>query len=254
MQTAVITGSTAGIGEAAAKLLARNGYRLIITGRRKDKLIKLQQELQDLTEVLPLVFDIRKRDEVDRAVDKLTSGWREIDVLINNAGLAAGLEPLHEGSVEDWEQMIDTNVKGLLYITRRIAPLMIKRGKGHIVNIDSIAGKEVYENGNVYCATKHAVDALSKGMRIDMLRHGIKVSMVSPGMAETEFSLVRFRGDKELAKNPYRGVEPLTGEDVAEAILFVLTRPAHVNINDIIVTPAAQANSFYINRRMNKNI
>ncbi len=254
MQTAVITGSTAGIGEAAAKLLARNGYRLIITGRRKDKLIKLQQELQDLTEVLPLVFDIRNRDEVDRAVDKLTSGWREIDVLINNAGLAAGLEPLHEGSVEDWEQMIDTNVKGLLYITRRIAPLMIKRGKGHIVNIDSIAGKEVYENGNVYCATKHAVDALSKGMRIDMLRHGIKVSMVSPGMAETEFSLVRFRGDKELAKNPYRGVEPLTGEDVAEAILFVLTRPAHVNINDIIVTPAAQANSFYINRRMNKNI
>ncbi len=249
MQTALITGSTAGIGEATSKLLARNNFRLIITGRREEKLENLRNGLQQYTEILPLAFDIRNRNEVESALDSLPSEWQEIDVLINNAGLAAGLDFINEGSMEDWEKMIDTNIKGLLYITRKIAPSMIGRKKGHIVNIDSIAGKEVYEKGNVYCATKHAVDALSKGMRIDLLRHGIKVSMVSPGLVETEFSLVRFKGDSKKASMPYQGIEPLTGDDVAEAILFVLTRPAHVNINDIILTPSAQANSIYINRQ-----
>ena len=241
---ALVTGATAGIGTATAEILAINSYNLIITGRRKELLDRLKNELgvKYKSDVLALNFDIRDRKQTEEAIDQLPKPWKKIDVLINNAGLAAGLAPIQDGSVDDWEQMIDTNIKGLLYITRKIAPMMIKAGSGHIVNISSIAGKELYEKGNVYCATKHAVDALTKGMRIDLLKHNIKVTSISPGFVETEFSLVRFKGDKQRAAKVYEGITPLSADDVAEAVWFALSRPAHVNINDMLIMPTAQAN------------
>jgi hypothetical protein len=246
----LITGATSGFGLAAARIFAKNEYRLIITGRREDRLNKLAVELKTAfsVDVLPLVFDVRDSSAVQAAADNLPEEWRNIDVLVNNAGLAVGLGPIQEGIIDDWERMIDTNIKGLLYMTRFFAPFMIARKSGHIINIGSIAGKEVYPNGNVYCATKHAVDALSKAMRTDMLKHGIKVTQIAPGAAETEFSVVRFKGDQAAADNFYKGFSPLTGEDVAEIIYYVTTLPAHVCINDLVVTPTAQASATNIFR------
>ncbi len=241
---ALITGATSGIGRATALRAAEIGYDLIITGRRQELLNELATEIRRQgREVLPLCFDIRKAEEVKKAVTDLEEKWQNIAVLVNNAGLAVGTSPIQEGIIDDWERMIDTNVKGLLYITREIAPLMIRNNNGHIVNIASIAGKEVYPGGNVYCATKHAVDALSKAMRTDMLKHNIKVTNIAPGMVETEFSIVRYKGDKEAAKNVYKGMTPLTNEDIADTIIFAITRPAHVCLNDIVIMPTAQANS-----------
>lgn len=248
---ALITGATAGFGKATALILSRNGYDLILTGRRKEKLAEVSSHIRKETgaKVLDLSFDVRKQAEVDQQIQALRDGWENIEVLINNAGLAAGLSPIHEGLVQDWEKMIDTNVKGLLYMSRAVIPHMIRQGKGHIINISSIAGKEVYENGNVYCATKHAVEALTKGLRIELVKHNIKVSSVSPGAAETEFSLVRFKGDENRAKNVYKGYDPLTAEDIAETILFILTRPAHVNINDILIMATAQASATVFSKK-----
>lgn len=250
-QTVLITGATSGIGEATALLLARNNFRIIITGRRKDRLDLLRERIISETnaEVLILCFDIRNLAENEYAISRLPEEWKNIDVLINNAGLAAGYSTLQEGDINDWEQMIDTNIKGLLYITRLISPKMIERGEGHIINISSVAGKETYPSGNVYCATKHAVQSLTKGMRIDMLKHGIKVSSVSPGAVETEFSLVRFNGNENRAKEVYRGFTPLNANDIADAILYIVTRPKHVNIDDILIMPTAQAYSRDFNRR-----
>lgn len=249
---ALITGATSGIGRASALLLAENGYSLILTGRRIELLDNLKKEIEVKykADVLPLAFDIQDKAQVDSAINNLHERWRKIDVLINNAGLAAGLSHVQDGLEDDWERMIDTNIKGLLYITRRVAPMMAEKKSGHIINIGSIAGTEVYENGNVYCATKHAVDALSKAMRVDLLKENVKVSQVRPGMVETEFSLVRYHGDEEKAKKVYDGVTPLFAEDIAQTILFVLTRPAHVNINDIVVTPTQQANAYYVTRNL----
>ncbi len=242
---AFITGASAGFGKATAELFAQNGWDVVITGRRKTRLELLERQLKEKykVEVLTLAFDVRSHEEVKRAVDALPEKWKNIDLLVNNAGLAAGLGPIQDGLLSDWEEMIDTNVKGLLYMTRNIAPLMVKNKKGHIVNIGSIAGKEVYANGNVYCATKHAVDALTKAMRIDMVQHGIKVTQIAPGMAETEFSIVRFKGDDEKAKSVYKGLTPLSAQDIAETIWWVANRPPHVNINDIVIMPTAQASA-----------
>lgn len=250
MKTAIITGATAGIGEAIAYKLASLNYQIIITGRRNEKLQNLKAKLQNQYDVnvLALNFDIRDREAVKNSIENLSEDWKNIDLLVNNAGLAAGLNSLQEGDIDDWEQMIDTNIKGLLYITRQVAPLMIQQKKGHIINIGSIAGKEVYPNGTVYCASKHAVDALNKGMRIDMLPHGIKVSAINPGMVDTEFSLVRFKGDTEKAKTVYQGLTPLYAEDIAEAVEFIVTRPKHVNINDMLIMPTAQATATITNR------
>ncbi len=248
---ALVTGATAGIGKATALLLAKNNFNLILTGRRKELMDNLAETIGRETgaKLLSLCFDIRSYEQTREAIHSLPEDFKKIDVLVNNAGLAAGLAHFQEGSLEDWEQMIDTNVKGLIYITKLVVPFMIERGHGHIINIDSIAGKEVYEKGNVYCASKHAVDALSKGLRIDLLKHNIKVTMISPGLVETEFSLVRFKWDSEKAKVPYQGLDPLVAEDVAECVLFALSRPTHVCINDMIVTPTAQANSVYTHRK-----
>ncbi|RPH29084.1 MAG: SDR family NAD(P)-dependent oxidoreductase [Bacteroidales bacterium] len=251
MKFALITGVTSGIGRATAIMLAENNYNLILTGRRNEQLDALKREIEVKykRDVLTLNFDIRSKESVDKAIDGLTERWRKIDVLVNNAGLAVGLNHIQDGDVDDWERMIDTNIKGLLYITRKVAPMMIERGKGHIINIGSIAGTQVYENGNVYCASKHAVHALSQGMREDMLKHNIKVTEIRPGMVETEFSLVRFKGDQEKAQSPYHGLVPLFAEDIADAILYVVTRPEHVCINDMEITPIAQANAFYVFRK-----
>ncbi|PAW94970.1 NAD(P)-dependent oxidoreductase [Mucilaginibacter sp. MD40] len=240
---ALITGATAGIGEACAHTFAQQGYDLILTGRRLDRLEKLAHHLNDKynVEIAVSSFDVRNREEVTRSLDGLPSRWREVDVLINNAGLSQGLDPLNQGSYDDWDTMIDTNIKGLLYVSKIVSNWMISNGHGHIINIGSIAGKEVYPNGNVYCATKHAVDALNKAMRVDLLQHGIKVTAIHPGMVETEFSEVRFKGDKDRAKKVYEGFEPLKAEDIAETIWFVVSRPAHVNINDLLIMPTAQA-------------
>ncbi len=242
---ALITGATAGIGKATAFLLAENSYDIIITGRRKKRLNDLKNEIENKTKarVYPVCFDIMNKCEVNNSIRSLPDEWKNIEVLINNAGLALGLEPIQDGNIEKWEQMIDTNIKGVLYISKIVSEIMIKTGRGHIINIGSIAGKEVYRNGNVYCATKHAVDALTKAMRIDLLPHLIKVTQVSPGATNTEFSTVRFDGDKEKADNLYLGFNPLLAVDIAEIILFVLQRPEHVNINDILVMPAAQASA-----------
>jgi len=245
----LITGATAGIGRATAFRLAKDGHSLIITGRREERLKKLKEEIESQYEVkvYSLAFDIRNNEEVTEAIDSLPADWQKIDVLVNNAGLAVGLNHIQDGVLDDWERMIDTNVKGLLYITRKVAPYIIQNGNGHIINVGSIAGRQVYENGNVYCATKHAVDALSKAMRIDMLKDQVKVTQIAPGMVETEFSLVRFKGDEEKAKNAYQSFKPLVGEDVAEVIAFAINQPPHVTLNDIEITPTAQANSHYKN-------
>jgi NADP-dependent 3-hydroxy acid dehydrogenase YdfG len=247
----LITGATSGIGEATALHLAKNNFNIIITGRRKERLIFLQEKIQfeSNSEVFILDFDIRNLSENEAAINNLPEKWRNIDVLINNAGLAAGYSPFQEGDIDDWDRMIDTNIKGLLYITRLITPKMIERGTGHIINISSIAGKETYPFGNVYCASKHAVQSITKALRIDLLKHGIKVSSVSPGAVETEFSLVRFNGDKNKAKQVYKGFTPLFAQDIAETILFIVTRPKHVNIDDVLIMPTDQAFSRDFNRR-----
>ncbi len=246
---AFITGATSGIGKATALKAAAAGFDIIISGRRKERLLQLADDIRRMgAEVLPLAFDVRDPEAVKTAIGQLEDKWQNIAVLVNNAGLAVGTNPIQEGLLEDWERMIDTNIKGLLYITREVAPLMVARQTGHIVNLASIAGKEVYPGGNVYCATKHAVDALSKAMRVDMLKHHIKVTNIAPGMVETEFSIVRYKGDEEAAKNVYKGMTPLTNEDIADTILFAITRPAHVCLNDIVIMPTAQANSRDVNR------
>ena len=244
----LVTGATSGIGEATARAFAEKGYRLVITGRRGERLeaLKAELEAQFGAEVLALVFDVRSEEECNNAIANLPEEFSQIDILVNNAGLASGLEHLNEGSSEDWNAMIDTNVKGLLYITRAVSNRMIERGKGgHIVNLGSTAGTQVYEKGNVYCATKHAVHAISHGMRIDLLRHRIRVTEIRPGMVETEFSVVRFHGDKQRADGVYKGLQPLVGKDVAEAIVWATSQPSHVNISEIVLTPTAQADSYY---------
>ena len=240
-----ITGATSGIGKACAQIFAKNGYDLIITGRRDERLQELSENLKNLykVDVLTLCFDVRHKDEVTSAIASLPSKWQKIDVLLNNAGLAVGLDKIQNGQTDDWDTMIDTNVKGLLYVSHAIIPLMIKNKSGHIINIGSTAAKTVYEKGNVYCASKFAVDALSKTMRIDLLEHGIKVSQVSPGAAETEFSEVRFKGDLDQAKNAYKGYKPLTADDIAPSVYYVANLPAHVCINELEITALAQANS-----------
>jgi 3-hydroxy acid dehydrogenase/malonic semialdehyde reductase len=238
----MVTGATTGFGRAIAKKFASEGFRVIITGRRKEKLLEVENELKDLNAgVYSLNFDVRNKPEADRAIQGLPEEWKNIDILVNNAGLAVGLSHIDNGDTDDWDRMIDTNVKGLLYVTRAVTPLMVARRTGHIFNISSIAGKEVYENGNVYCASKSAVDSLSRSMRIDLLKHGIKVTNIAPGMAETEFSIVRFKGDKDKADAVYRGVKPLIAEDIADVIYFCATLPPHVCINDLVITPLQQA-------------
>lgn len=248
---ALITGATSGIGEACAKIFAREGYQLILTGRRLERLENLAKKLNGQYDVQVAVssFDIRNRDAVVKNLEELPENWKKVDVLINNAGLSQGLDPIQKGSFDDWDTMIDTNIKGLLYVSKIVSNWMIENKKGHIINIGSIAGKEVYANGNVYCATKHAVDAINQGMRIDLLPYGIKVTAVHPGAVETEFSEVRFKGDKERAKKVYQGFEPLVANDIAETIWFVASRPAHVNINDLLIMPTAQANAATIFRK-----
>jgi len=246
----MITGATAGFGRATARKFAKNGYDVIITGRRKERLDELEKELGEYkVEVLTLNFDVRKRYEVADIISGLPDKWKNIDILVNNAGLAVGLSHVDDADVDDWDRMVDTNVKGLLYVTRAVAPLMVARKRGHIFNISSIAGTDIYENGNVYCATKSAVNSLSKAMRIDLLKHNIKVTNIAPGMAETEFSLVRFKGDKEQAKQVYTGVDALTGDDIAEVIYYCATLPAHVCINDLSITPTQQAAVGVLNRK-----
>lgn len=241
----LVTGATSGIGKAIAEIFAANKYNVIITGRRKERLDVLAAELTEKysVKVLPLCFDVRDKQAVEQELNAIPADWKKINILVNNAGLAVGLGSIQEGVVDDWERMIDTNIKGLLYVSRTIAPLMISNGVGHIINIGSVAGKETYANGNVYCATKHAVDSLSKAMRIDMVQLGIKVTAINPGMVETEFSLVRFKGDEERAKKVYQGITPLSPNDIAETVYWTASRPAHVTINDIVIMPTAQASA-----------
>lgn len=246
---ALVTGATSGIGNATALLLAKNNFDIIITGRRDNLLNKLAGEIEALgVKVLALNFDIRDHKAVKNAISTLPEFWKNIDILVNNAGLASGLDLFYEADTEDWEKMIDTNIKGLLYMSREITPIMVQRKTGHIVNISSIAGWEVYEKGHVYCATKHGVEALTRGMRIDLVKHNIKVTAIAPGMVETEFSIVRFHGDKEKAKNVYKGIDPLTAADIADAVLYVVTRPKHVSIDEMLIMPTAQANATVVNR------
>jgi len=240
---AMITGTTAGIGKATAYKFAKEQFNLILTARRADLLDKVSKDLQKTygIKVYTLNLDVRDKSEVEKQIHALPDEWKKIDVLVNNAGLAVGLNPIQEGDIDDWERMIDTNVKGLLYISRAICPLMIANGSGHIVNIGSIAGREAYPNGNVYCGTKAAVDAITRGMRMDLLKHGIKVTLIEPGAVETEFSVVRFKGDKGRADNVYKGFTPLKPEDLADAVYYVCSLPQHVNINDMLIMPTAQA-------------
>lgn len=244
-KTVFVSGASAGIGYFTACVFAREGARIILAARRESRLERLAQKLNEDygATSLCLKIDVRQQRDVIKQLNSLPARWRKIDVLVNNAGLSRGLSKLHEGDLTDWEEMIDTNIKGLLYVSRVIIPWMVKRETGHIINIGSIAGHEVYPGGNVYCATKFAVDALTKGMQLDLVDTPIKVTSVDPGMAETEFSIVRFHGDKDRAKDVYKGIIPLTGQDVAEAILFCATRPAHVNINQIRIMPTAQASA-----------
>ena len=248
---ALITGATSGIGEACASLFAQQGYQLILIGRRSDRLENLSSTLSSTysINVLPIVVDVRDKAGLSASLEVIPSDWKKVDVLINNAGLSQGLDPIDKGNTDDWDTMIDTNVKGLLYMSKIVSNWMIPYQTGHIVNIGSIAGKEVYPNGNVYCATKHAVDALNKGMRIDLLPHNIKVTAINPGMVETEFSLVRFKGDEDRAKKVYQGLTPLMAQDIADAIWFVVSRPAHVNINDMVIMPTAQATATITNKK-----
>jgi len=246
----LITGATSGIGLACANVFAEHGHPLIITGRRADRLNSISTKLlRDYSvKVLTLNFDVRDNRAVQKAIYNLPKEWSEIGILINNAGLAVGLNSIQDGEIDDWERMIDTNIKGLLYVTRAVLPGMINRNAGHIINIGSIAGKEVYPFGNVYCATKHAVDALTKGIRIDAVKHNIKVTQVAPGAVKTEFSIIRFKGDEEKADNVYKGYEPLHPEDIAEVTYFSTTLPSHVNINDMVIMPTAQASATILNK------
>lgn len=247
-RTVFITGATSGIGEATARLLAKNNFRLILCGRRADRLKKLKEELSRVTEVFELCFDVRDRAAVTDAVQSLPAGWRIIDVLINNAGNAHGLDPIQSGNIDDWDAMIDINVKGLLYLSRAILPGMVERKSGHVINMGSIAGREIYVGGNVYSASKFAVEALTRSMRVDLNAAGIKVTGINPGLVETEFSLVRYKGDLEKASAAYKGIQPLHGEDIADIILFALTRPPHVVVADFVVFPVAQASATVVNR------
>ncbi len=242
---ALITGATSGIGAACARLFAQQGYDLILVARRANLLEEIQRELEEKYQITikSLVGDVREKTLITDLLESLPAEWKKVDVLINNAGLSQGLDSIDQGDTDDWDTMIDTNVKGLLYVTKVVSNWMISYKAGHIINIGSIAGKEVYPNGNVYCATKHAVDALNKGMRMDLLPHGIKVTAINPGMVETEFSIVRFKGDEQRAKSVYQGLEPLIAADIADAIWFVASRPAHVNINDMLIMPTAQASA-----------
>lgn len=245
-----ITGATSGIGEACAHIFAANNFRLILNGRRSERLEILKDKLESLyqSSIYLLPFDVRNRENVFKVIDSLPEEWRNIDILINNAGLALGRDFFNDASLDDWDTMIDTNVKGLLYVSKAVTPFMIRHKKGHIINIGSIAGKEVYEKGNAYCASKHAVDAISKAMRIDLLQHHIKVTAIHPGAVETEFSIVRFKGDETSARKVYEGYQPLTGEDVASVIYYTATLPPHVCINDLVLTPTQQANSYHFNK------
>lgn len=244
---ALVTGATSGIGRATALELAKQGFKIIATGRRTERLEELKQQLSGVP-VYTLAFDVRDKNAVADAINSLPDAWKQIEVLVNNAGNAHGLSPVQGGDLADWDAMIDINVKGLLYVSHAVIPLMQKYKKGHIVNIGSIAGKEVYPNGNVYCASKHAVDALSKGMRMDLIQEGIKVSEVNPGLVETEFSEVRFKGDKERAASVYQGYKALEAQDIAELIAFMVTRPAHVNLAEVMILPAAQASATVVNK------
>ncbi|WP_299119495.1 SDR family NAD(P)-dependent oxidoreductase [uncultured Tenacibaculum sp.] len=248
--TALITGATSGIGKATAEIFAKNNIRLVLCGRRKNRLDEIQKQLSNYTEVATLNFDVKDRNEVQKAINNLPQDFRQIDILINNAGNAHGLSAIQDGNIDDWDAMIDINVKGLLYVTKAIVPQMIERNSGFIVNIGSIAGKEVYPNGNVYCASKHAVNAINKSMRIDLNKHNIRVSGIHPGAVETEFSDVRFKGDKEKAKNVYKGYNALQAEDIADIIHFIVTRPYHVNIEDLVVYPTAQASATILNKNV----
>lgn len=249
-KTVLITGASSGIGFACAKLFAKEEARLIICARREDKLKELASYVKDRfnTEVHYFKLDVRNPKDVNKRLEALPEEWKNIDVLINNAGLSRGLDKIHEAKLTDWEEMIDTNIKGLLYVSRAVIPIMVERRSGHIVNIGSIAGHEVYPGGNVYCATKHAVDAITKGMQIDLIDTPIRVSTVDPGMVETEFSAVRFHGDQQRAAKVYQGLNPLTGYDIAEAILFCVTRPPHVNIHQLRIMPTAQASATMAHR------
>jgi NADP-dependent 3-hydroxy acid dehydrogenase YdfG len=247
---ALVTGATSGIGKATAIALAKLGYNIIATGRRQDRLSALSDELPGGTRLLTLQFDVRDKEAVFEILGNLPEEWKNIEVLINNAGNAHGFDPIQTGSVDDWDAMMDINVKGLLYVSKAIIPSMTQRNCGTIVNIGSIAGKEVYLNGNVYCASKHAVDALTKGMRMDLNPHGIRVIGVHPGLVETEFSLVRFKGDAERSKSVYKGYEPLTAEDIADTIAFAVSRPPHVVLADIVILPTAQAAATLVKKNL----
>jgi NADP-dependent 3-hydroxy acid dehydrogenase YdfG len=248
----LITGATAGFGKAIAYKFAEHGWNIIITGRREKRLNEIESDLKKQFEVkaLALCFDVRNKKEVNEAISSLPHDWKNIDVLINNAGLASGLSLIQDGNTDDWDLMIDTNVKGLLYVSRAVMPLMVERVIGHIINMDSIAGKQAYLKGNIYCATKFAVDAISRSMRIDLLPYQIKVTNISPGAAETEFSLVRYKGDNERAKKVYEGYIPLNANDIAEVVFFAATRPPHVVLNEIEITPLAQANTYYMTKKI----
>ncbi len=247
---ALITGASSGIGEACAHLFAQQGYNLVLIGRRENLLEKIAHHLADkyAVEVKKIQADVRDKENINYVLETLPAQWKNVDVLINNAGLSQGLDPIDKGNTDDWDTMIDTNIKGLLYVSKVVSGWMVAQKKGHIINIGSIAGKEVYANGNVYCATKHAVEALNQGMRIDLLPYGIKVTGIHPGMVETEFSIVRFKGDEGRAKKVYDGFEPLVAQDIAEAIWFAVSRPAHVNINDMLIMPTAQATATTVKR------
>ena len=247
-KTAFITGATSGIGKSTAILFALNGINLVLCGRRQERLDALKKELSKEAQVHTLNFDVRNKDSVQKAIASLPKEFSQIDILINNAGNAHGLDPIQEGNIDDWDDMLDINVKGLLYVSKSLIPQMIERKSGHIINIGSTAGKEVYPKGNVYCASKHAVDAINQGMRIDLNPYGIRVGAVNPGLVETEFSKVRFKGDEDRAENVYKGFQPLEPEDIADIIHFVVTRPYHVNIADLIVMPTAQASSTIVNK------
>lgn len=250
MKTVLITGATSGIGKATAELLARHQYRLIICGRRKEILETLESDLAKHTQITSLVFDVKDKDSVFKAISSLPEDFSKIDILINNAGNAHGLDPIQTGDTDDWDAMIDINVKGLLYVSKAILPQMTERKSGHIINIGSTAAKEVYPNGNVYCASKHAVDAITQGMRIDLNAFGIKVGGIHPGMVHTAFSEVRFKGDTDRADNVYKGFQPLLAEDIADIIHFVISRPYHVNIADLMVLSTAQATSTIVNKNL----
>ncbi len=249
---AMITGASAGIGQACAEIFAKNGYNLILSARRYERLEKLSKRLSNDYGIVVQIMevDVQNKEEVINSWEMLSEDWKQIDVLINNAGLSLGLEPIYNGEIDDWDRMIDTNIKGLLYVSKVVIPRMKEKESGHIINIGSIAGKEVYPNGNVYCATKHAVDALSKSMRVELLPYSVKVTVLHPGAVETEFSVVRFKGDTSRAEKVYEGFDPLLANDIADAAWYVASRPQHVNINEMLIMPTNQANSIFFNKNL----